>query len=138
MDGVEPPAIHALQYDEVPARVRNGDPGFLRAAHRDGRHLLRSLVGETLGGGDVHARDALATEFPENRENNRECEDFRGIMAFGRVNSYSNFNMLHANSRWNGTGNFHLRTGNFPAEQEKQEIDRFDRFSPVPVVRRMG
>src|SRR5215471_16123739 len=51
-------------------------------AHCDGRHLLRPLVGETLGCGDVHARDVLATEFPENRENNRECEDFRPFWRF--------------------------------------------------------
>ena len=65
MDGVKPPAVHAFEHHQMPARIRdrdrNRDPDRMRALHRDGGDAPGPLVSETLGGGDVHdgARGAL-------------------------------------------------------------------------------
>src|SRR5258708_12692741 len=58
MDGMNPPAIHAFEHHQMPARIRhcdrNGDAGGLRALHRDGGHVLGAVVSESLCGGEGH------------------------------------------------------------------------------------
>jgi hypothetical protein len=60
----------------------------------------------------VQIEPVSASEFPANREINREFFDFGPLFADFWLHSASKFNHLQQNSLRNGTGNFFGVTGN--------------------------